>query len=122
MPLLKIGGWVSTKIRKSKTPKTSYHLHHATISRFSQPNPAISPTPFLTNHPSQTTLYFHPTNHQYSPHPNLQILLKSSQLSTPKTSSHPLRVSTKSTIIHSNRIFFMCSFLTNSHFFLMFTE
>lgn len=129
MPLLKIGGWVSTKIRKSKSSKTSYHLHHATISQTHQPlshslpfpnlpltphylylqpqnytpytshtqfhcttpnlyysltnlpHPTISPTPFLTNHPSQITLHFHPTNHQYSPHPHLNTTPNPPQIS-----------------------------------------
>ena len=100
MPLLKIGGWVFTKISKSKTQKFPYHLHHATISRFTQPHPTISPTPFLTNHPSQITPYFHPTHHKYSPHPNHKPASnppQSTKLSTQKISSTPPRVSPKST-------------------------
>lgn len=70
MPLLKIGGWVFTKISKSKSQKFPYHLHHATISRFTQPHPTISLTSFLTIQPPQITPYFHPIYHKYSPHPN----------------------------------------------------
>lgn len=100
MPLLKIGGWVFTKIRKSKSQKFPYHLHHATISQFTQPHPTISPTHFLTNHPSQITPYFHPIYHKYSPHPNpipISNPPQSIKLSTPKISSLPPRVSPKST-------------------------
>lgn len=100
MPLLKIGGWVFTKIRKSKTQKFPYHLHHATISRFTQPHPTISLTSFLTNQPPQITPYFHPTHHKYSPHPNsipTSIPPQSTKLFTPKISSPPPRVSPKST-------------------------
>lgn len=100
MPLLKIGGWVFTKIRKSKTQKFPYHLHHATIPRFTQPHPTISLTSFLTIQPPQITPYFHPTYHKYSPHPNpipTSIPPQSTKLSTPKISSLPPRVSPKST-------------------------
>ena len=91
MPLLKIGGWVFTKISKSKTQKFPYHLHHATISRFTQPHPTISPISFLTNHPPQITLHFHPTHHQYSPHPNPIPHLKSTSISP---THHPKNIIT----------------------------
>ena len=50
MPLLKIWGWVSTKKSKSKSQKFPYHLHHATISSFNQPQPTTTALcqPFLT--------------------------------------------------------------------------
>lgn len=80
MPLLKIGGWVSTKIRKSKTQKTSYHLHHATISRFRQPPPHIPilSTPTISTsihiyHPKTTPpILSTPTHHFNIPYPLFQ--------------------------------------------------
>ena len=78
MPLLKIGGYLSTKIRKSKTQKTSYHLHHATISRFHQPhlpspitlNPTTSaPTPSLHTPTHHTPPHAIPLHHTPNPYP-----------------------------------------------------
>ena len=108
-PLLKIGGWLSTKIRKSKTQKTSYHLHHPTISRFPQPpintippQPKPLSQPFLTNHPSQITPKSNPkTPHILTP-PLYTTYLK---LTTPlhqKYHPYPLSFSPKPTLIHSN--------------------
>lgn len=54
IPLSKIGGWVSTKNRKSKISKSLYHLHHATISPTALHKSSSIPTttalcqPFLT--------------------------------------------------------------------------
>lgn len=115
MPLLKIGGWVFTKISKSKSQKFPYHLHHATISRFNQPHPTISPTSFLTIHPPQITPYFHPTHHKYSPHPNPIPHLNSTsiyQTFHPKNIITTPRVSPKSTLnlLKSTPIaYFLCA-------------
>ena len=123
MPLLKIGGWVFTKIRKSKSQKFPYHLHHATISRFNQPHPTISLTSFLTNHHPQITLHFHPTHHKYSPHhhsiltPNLPNLPPQKYHPYP-LGFHPNPLSISPNVPQSQ--FFMCSFLTHSNHFLIF--
>lgn len=90
MPLLKIGGWVFTKISKSKSQKFPYHLHHATISRFNQPHPTIFPTSFLTNQPPQITPYFHPIYHKYSPHPHSIPTPNLHNFSPQKYHHHPL--------------------------------
>ena len=123
MPLLKIGGWVFTKIRKSKSQKFPYHLHHATISRFTQPHPTISLTSFLTNQPPQITPYFHHTHHKYSPHPNLKSIPNLPNLPPQKYHPHPLGFHPNPLSISPNvpqSQFFMCSFLTHSHHSLMF--
>ena len=125
MPLLKIGGWVFTKIRKSKSQKFPYHLHHATISRFNQPHPTISLTSFLTNHHPQITLHFHPTHHKYSPHhhsiltPNLPNLPPQKYHPYP-LGFHPNPLSISPNVPQSQ--FFMCSFLTHSNHFLIFQQ
>lgn len=90
MPLLKIGGWVFTKISKSKTQKFPYHLHHATISRFHQPTPPSLPQPFLTIQPPQITPYFHPTHHKYSPHHNSIPIPNLPNFTSQKYHPHPL--------------------------------
>lgn len=123
MPLLKIGGWVSTKIRKSKSQKFPYHLHHATISTFSQPHPTISPTSFLTIQPPQITLHFHLTHQKYSPYPHIKSTPNLPNSPPQKYHHHPLGFLPNPLSISSNvpqSQFFMCSFLTHSYFSLMF--
>lgn len=128
MPLLKIGGWVSTKIRKSKSQKFPYHLHHATISRFNQPHPTISLTSFLTIHPLKSPLISTPHTINIPHIPTLNLLPIHSNLPNfppQKSNPHPLGFHPNPLSISPNppqSQFFMCSFLTNSHFFLMFTE
>lgn len=125
MPLLKIGGWVSTKISKSKSQKFPYHLHHATISRFTQPHPTISPTSFLTNQPPQITLHFHPTHHKYSPHPHSIPTSNLPNFPLQKYHHHPLGFHPNPTFLFYIIPFFsnfMYSFLIHSHFLLIFNR
>lgn len=103
-PLSKIGGWLSTKIRKSKIQKIAYHLHHPTISRFHQPH--LNPIPPHTQ-PHLTTFFDNPplSNHpphtpNTSPHHNptpLYHLPKINKPPTPKIPPLPPWVSPKST-------------------------
>lgn len=99
IPLSKIGGWVFTKISKSKSQKFPYHLHHATISRFTQPHSTISLTSFFNNPTPSNHPLFPPHIPSIFPTSQPQIHPKSPQLTIPKISSPPPWVSPK---IHSN--------------------
>lgn len=120
-PLLKLGGWVFTKISKSKNRNFAYHLYHATISPT-----ALHKSP--SNNPSTLflTIHHHPyLSHKQYPmssfltHPIIFPYIISHQFYLP----HPLGFHPNPTFLFyiiplfSN---FMCSFLIHSHFLLIF--